>query len=86
MATEPRTIAGHVFEGAGSDRKCVKEVSTGKVCGKYWDDVKLAISDRSNIGKGGFAHMDYLTATEYEQIEDEEKRLERLFGPEGFKS
>lgn len=85
MMPEPKTIAGHLFEGAGSDRRCVKLKSDGSVCGKYWDDIKH-VKRGDDSGKYGIAHTDPSNEAECGEIEEEVKRLDNLFGPGGYKS
>ncbi len=68
-----KKIAGHEFEGAGSDRRCVALKSDGSICGIYYDHIKR--NPRENVGMHGFAHVSDLTGSEATEIEEENARL-----------
>ena len=84
MPTEPKHIAGHIFEGAGSDRRCTRLKSDGTICGKYYDDIKHVTHE--HVGKMGLAHVDNLTSNEVSEVHEENARLDRCFGAMGRKS
>ncbi len=69
-------IAGHEFEGVASDRRCIRKLLSGDVCGKFWDNVKTATND--DIGKPDKAHEPNLTQGEVVIIKAEVEREEKL--------
>jgi hypothetical protein len=69
-------VAGHEFEGVASDRRCMRALNDGSVCGKAWYDVRTATAE--DIGKPEKACHPNLTAGELSEIHAELKREEVL--------
>jgi hypothetical protein len=63
------TVAGHTFEGAGSDQRCTATVQRDgvqMVCGRYWSEIEHCGPD--DLGKPDRAHVGALTQAELDQI------------------
>lgn len=75
VAPSPEKVAGHVFEGVGSDRRCVEPNCAA--LSVFWDDLKRCMS--AEIGKRGWSH-DGLTLSEeeYNQFVKECERVDRI--------
>lgn len=58
-------ISGHTFHDTPHGLSCA--------CGMRWVDLLLARAE--HIGKPGWAHVGYLSADEYRQIEAERERV-----------
>ena len=57
------SVAGHQFEGIGSDQRCA--------CGRWWSEIMDC--DETDIGKTERAHSGQLNAAELEQIREKRK-------------
>ena len=63
------TVAGHTFEGAGSDQRCTATVQRDGVqvmCGRFWSEIEHCGPD--DLGKPERAHVGALNQTELDQI------------------
>ena len=63
------TVAGHTFEGAGSDQRCMATVQRDGVevaCGRFWSEIEHCGPD--DLGKLDRAHFGALNQTELDQI------------------
>ncbi len=60
-------VAGHIFEGVGSDQRCVE-------CGRWWTEIMDC--DDTDLGKRDRAHSGELNAAELTQIR--QKRVHEL--------
>jgi hypothetical protein len=77
------TVAGHTFEGAGSDQRCTAMVQRDglqMVCGRFWSEIEHCGPD--DLGKPDRAHVDALNQAELDQIvakrDAEAKQRERI--------
>ena len=77
------TVAGHTFEGVGSDQRCTAEVQRDGaqvVCGRFWSEIEhcgpddLGKPDRANIGALNQAELDQIVA----KRDAEAKQCERI--------
>ena len=76
-------VAGHTFEGAGSDQCCTATVvrdGETVMCGRFWTEIEDCGPD--DLGKPGLAHVGTLNQAELDQIvakrEAEAKQSERI--------
>lgn len=63
------TVAGHIFEGVGSDQCCTATVvrnGENVVCGRFWTEIDDCGLD--DLGKPDLAHVGALNQTELDQI------------------
>jgi hypothetical protein len=63
------TVAGHIFEGVGSDQCCAATVvrnGENVVCGRFWTEIEHCGLD--DLGKPDLAHVGALNQTELDQI------------------
>ena len=63
------TVAGHIFEGVGSDQCCTATVvrnGENVVCGRFWTEIEHCGLD--DLGKPDLAHVGALNQTELDQI------------------
>jgi hypothetical protein len=66
-------VAGHIFEGVGSDQRCVLEGCGGR----WWTEIMHC--DRSHLGKPNFAHSGDLNEAELTQIEHKKQHELRFW-------
>jgi len=62
-------VAGHMFDGAGSDLRCTATVQRDgvqMVCGRYWSELEHCGLD--DLGKPDRARVGALTQAELDQI------------------
>ncbi len=62
-------VAGHVFEGVGSDQRCV--------CGRWWTEI--ADCDDTDLGKTDRAHAGQLNAAELSEIRQKKQHEMRFW-------
>jgi hypothetical protein len=77
------TVAGHTFEGVGSDQRCTTAVQRDGVqviCGRFWTEIEHCGPD--DLGKPDRAHVGALNQAELDQIvakrDAEAKQRERM--------
>ena len=77
------TVAGHTFEGVGSDQCCTATVvrdGEKVVCGRFWTEIEYCGPD--DLGKPDRAHVGALNQIELDQIvakrEAEAKQRQRI--------
>jgi hypothetical protein len=62
-------VAGHIFEGVGSDQCCTATVvrnGENVVCGRFWTEIEHCGLD--DLGKPDLAHVGALNQTELDQV------------------
>ena len=63
------SVAGHTFEGVGSDQRCTAKVQRDGVqvvCGRFWSEIEYCGPD--DLGKPDRAHVGALNQAELDQI------------------
>jgi len=63
------SVAGHTFEGVGSDQRCTATVQRDGVqvvCGRFWSEIEHCGPD--DLGKPDRAHVGALNQAELDQI------------------
>ena len=77
------TVAGHTFEGVGSDQRCTATVQRDGVqvvCGRFWSEIEhcgpgdLEKPDRAHVGALNQAELDQIVA----KRDAEAKQRERI--------